>query len=508
MRYSLRLSTGLLVLVLAVTLCSRASASLQSFWNFDDGATATDQVGSNHGIAFQGGAGFAADTHNVGGGGGDYSLDLTHGDDYVTLAGTDYSITNAYTISAWVKRNGTGSGRFFSIKRDLTGGGGDRAGVNLGVSGSNVYSGVIINPDPPSGNDANNGADTFHDYRTTAASVPPIGEDTWTHVAATLANDKITMYVNGVAETTYNLGSGTGYEETEAGHLKRSGRDVDFNDPNGSFSGFGADGSSGGDLPDYTTQYFDGRVDEVAVWNSRLWPSQIQELAAGVAPTGVQPGLSVGLDNPGFEDDSDGETGTDISGWTVAPNEFFITQGAPALYQPYDPDVPAEGDLFLTANRLAGGADSNPASSTATQTVDLSAHAQSIDTGQSGIELGFQYYISTGENEAVSLSFLDGTGGLLEDLVASNTGTPDELLLDTYGPTEWKSAVLDGLIPVGTRSIEIEVTASRPGGSVTNAGFDDFSGTLYLMPIPEPSTLLLAALGLLGLTFWRCRGSR
>ena len=256
-------------------------ASLISYWNFDDGSTATDQVGVNHGISFENFGGGPTHSNDVPAGGGTYSLDLRNGQDYVTLPATNYGITNQYTISAWVKAIDS-ERSFFSVKRDLTGGGGDRSGISLGVqSGGVVYTGLI-----GGGPSTANAGATFHDMTTTSVTVPTGGAAEWAHVAATFQGDFVTMYVNGVAETVY---SGDGAAE---GQLKADalGVDIDFVDANGSFSGFGADGNAptvAGSPGDFTRFFYNGLLDEVAIWDVALPASSIGELAAGTPPPDV-----------------------------------------------------------------------------------------------------------------------------------------------------------------------------------------------------------------------------
>jgi hypothetical protein len=251
---------------------------LVSYWNFDDGATVTDQIGQSNGITIRD-ASFSADTHAIGPGGGGNALKLTNGEDVVTLPPADYEIIDAYTISAWVKRNGTGSGRFFAAKRDLTSGGGDRSGIALGLADGEVYVGHISGG---ANNDAN-GANNFHDITTTdAVEVEP---DTWTHVAVTFQNDRIKVYVNGVAETVYASG-GDGPTDGQIKEIGR-GQGIDFIDGDGSFSGFGADGRAPGGGPDNDTSHFDGWLDEVAIWNGALSGREIEYLAGGGLPNAL-----------------------------------------------------------------------------------------------------------------------------------------------------------------------------------------------------------------------------
>lgn len=265
------------MLICGVAAALPARAGLISYWNFNDGATVTDQVGTNNGIAFKNYGTFPTHSTNVPPGGGAYSLDLTHGKDYVTLPPATNGIDKEFTMSMWV--NWSVQGRsIFSIKRDLTSGGGDRTGIGLGIQNGKAYLGIISSGD----NDAANTA-VFHDINT-ATSVP---SNVWVHLAATVQNDKATIYINGVAETTY---TGAGKAD---GTLKILGKGFDFTDPvgSGSFTGFGADGSAGNGGAqaadsggDWTSLFFDGYIDEVAIWNVALSATDIQFLASGGSP--------------------------------------------------------------------------------------------------------------------------------------------------------------------------------------------------------------------------------
>ena len=65
---------------------------------------------------------------------------------------------------------------------------------------------------------------------------------------------------------------------------------IDFVDSDGSFSGFGADGSAPADptsAGDCTRSFYDGWMDEVAVWNTVLTPDPVALLAQGQAPPSI-----------------------------------------------------------------------------------------------------------------------------------------------------------------------------------------------------------------------------
>jgi hypothetical protein len=246
------------------------------YWNFENNRV-QDQIGSHHAEEIVR-AGFSEDAAPNG---GSSSLDLSRPDDYVKLPRMNFDISNAFTIVAWVKVSGSSQRSIVSIKRDLTANGGDRSGVSLGVQNGHVYAGVTSSSEDDA---ANNAIETFHDIQ--GNQEVPIGPNAaWTHLAVTLDNDVITTYVNGVADTTY---SGAG---NEAGQLKTLNANLDLTDTDGSFTGFGADGNAPEhrtSVGDFTRLYYDGLLDEVAIWNTALSGIQMRQLASGTAsPTTV-----------------------------------------------------------------------------------------------------------------------------------------------------------------------------------------------------------------------------
>jgi hypothetical protein len=252
----------------ALLLAMPARAQLISYWNFNDGTTANDAVGESHG-EFTNYNGGATHSSEVPPGGGAFSLVLTNGNDLVYLSPPPTNgIDREFTIAMWVNYRAFGRS-ILSIKRDLTSGGGDRSGIGLGVQAGAAYVGLISSQ-------PNNAANTaiFHDIRSTTL----VPSNQWVHLAATFKDDKVRIYINGVVETTY-IGAGNADGTVKPLGI---GQGIDFEDPNGSFTGFGADGSNGN-----PTEYYDGLVDEVAVWNNALDPNDIQALAGGAAPTTI-----------------------------------------------------------------------------------------------------------------------------------------------------------------------------------------------------------------------------
>ncbi|HAA61692.1 MAG TPA: hypothetical protein DCE39_12260 [Planctomycetaceae bacterium] len=125
---------------------------------------------------------------------------------------------------------------------------------------------------------------------------------TWIHVASVLKDDRVTMYLNGVAQTSYVGDNGKG-----KGQLKVAGTNVDFVDANTSFSGFGGEGRVRND-PWY---FYNGLADDVAVWNVPLTSKQIAALAAGAATPTT---LAGGKRPVSYWDFNDGKKVTDRVG--------------------------------------------------------------------------------------------------------------------------------------------------------------------------------------------------
>ena len=258
----------------SLALMSHGNAALVSYWSFD-GANANDLVGSNNGT-LKNGAGFSTDTPN----GSANSLDLTNGKDYVLLPSTDFGIgaSSSFTISAWAKYTSSERGAI-TIKQDLTGGGGDRSGITFGMGADNkTFVGIIASS---GANDAANGGATFRDV--VADQTVPTGE--WVHIAAVLGNDALTTYLNGVPAVSYAV-SPAGSTMQPDGTSVTGGAGFDFNDANGSFTGFGASGNAPAvaDSPgDFTRLLYEGLLDDVAIWDHALSAGEIGQIAAGGA---------------------------------------------------------------------------------------------------------------------------------------------------------------------------------------------------------------------------------
>ena len=287
-----------------MALSSVSRADLIAFYNFDDGQTVTDQVGSNHGTVIHN-AGFSTDTPN----GSAFSLDLTADgvgpdQDYVRIGppvdcagepeGRDLGIaeTNSFTITAWVKYTESQRG-IVTIQQDLTSGGTDRSGITFGIDANeNLFFGIIVSLGDEIDDMSNTGG-TFRDI--TTDDTVPTGE--WVHIAGTYAFDSDTVvgYINGLASEFYNV--------NPAGSINDDGTDVtlgdgiDFFDNDGAFTGLGAAGNGPlhpDSAGDFTRLFYDGLLDEVSIWDEALTAEQIQDIMTNGVLTDGAPRLKPG----------------------------------------------------------------------------------------------------------------------------------------------------------------------------------------------------------------------
>jgi hypothetical protein len=91
-----------------------------------------------------------------------------------------------------------------------------------------------------------------------------------------------------VAATTYTVNPAGSVNED--GTNVTGGTGIDWFDSDGSFTGFGASGNApthGDSAGDYTRLFYDGLLDDVAVWDNAIPASSIAALAAGASPPAV-----------------------------------------------------------------------------------------------------------------------------------------------------------------------------------------------------------------------------
>lgn len=225
------------------------------------------------------------------------------------------------------------------------------------------------------------------------------------------------------------------------------------------------------------------------------WCCAVIGIASALA-TSVANAAPLAIVNPGFETDMAPVVGA--TGWTITSGGtdwFTTTAGAPN--SPGDPSVAFEGVNWLSGNRLATGAASSSNPQIITQLVDISADAALIDAGTAGLALDFTYSDADGNDDgSVQVNFFSDVAGTTPIGSGLTTGVLAEL--PGYTPGN-----LTGAVPVGARSLEIELRIDRSFGSAGNVHFDAFSGAIAR--VPEPATIVLLGLGAMGIAWGRKR---
>ncbi|MBS0425470.1 MAG: PEP-CTERM sorting domain-containing protein [Proteobacteria bacterium] len=185
---------------------------------------------------------------------------------------------------------------------------------------------------------------------------------------------------------------------------------------------------------------------------------------------------------------SDGSSVPSIPNWTTFGNFTVVQYGAPDF-----PSISGPGPLDRGNNFFAGGPSN--ASSSATQHIDVSSGAVSIDTGKVTFDLSgfFGGFSSQQDNAILTATFLDSS-----NLIINTASIGAVSNVDRGNITGLLFEHLNNFLPTGTRSIDLSLQMTRLQGSYNDGYADNLS--LTLSPVPEPKTyvMLFAGLGLLG----------
>lgn len=178
------------------------------------------------------------------------------------------------------------------------------------------------------------------------------------------------------------------------------------------------------------------------------------------------------LHNPGAEDgqaSQSGETTVTIPGWTTTGAFTVVPYGGGGAPDFFTFPPPSESQRIKGGkNFFAGGFQTG--TSSATQTVDVSAGAPLIDANRVGATLGgwLGGFLSQPDPGTVEATFL-GAGGTSLGSVKIGPVTPDERNRDLKFVQKAASAP----VPSGTRSIRMVVTAVQQEGTYADAYFDN-----------------------------------
>jgi len=169
-----------------------------------------------------------------------------------------------------------------------------------------------------------------------------------------------------------------------------------------------------------------------------------------------------------------------------------------AMAEPSDPlGFPGATTLGPTnrgANFFAGGPSN--ISSSASQTINEAADAMQIDTGRVTVDLagylgGFR---TQRDNAILTATFLNGSTGVLGSISLGPVSNTDRNNL-----TSLLLRSTTGVVPIGTRSITVDLQLTRLDGDYNDGYADNLSLVLHSNAVPEPSSLILTGFGVLGL---------
>jgi len=211
--------------------------------------------------------------------------------------------------------------------------------------------------------------------------------------------------------------------------------------------------------------------------------------------------VTLNVVNGDFETDASITPGA--TGWQIEENHFWTSDGTIAGGG-LNPTSGANGTTyFLSPNRIDGGANSNPASSFATQNVSVASYAGEIDGEGVTLDVDFWYANSknTDERTVVSVEFFDSEGISLGsattgDLTQSPAPAGSWFQYSAIDPGDYlvptNGDLLDLAVPVSTRSFTITLNLRRQGGSATNTGIDEVSATIDGVAEVPPLVLAVA----------------
>ncbi len=401
------------------------SAGLAGYWKLDEntGTSAADASTNGNTGTLTNGPTWV--TGQIGS-----AVDFDGTNDYITAGTGDTPIVkDKKTVAAWVYIDGTmTNGTTYQIVRKYSSG------------DSNTYYGLALYHDGSStklmSHQGGGGAFVY--------STGAVAAGQWVHVAATFDKPNVSFYINGALDST-----GT---DTVAGGY-----------PSGSGTMYIGSTNS-------ATGYFNGKLDEVRVYDRPLSADEVSSLYRLTAPTGVDTGLkgywsfngdSVSGTNA-YDRSGAGNTGTLTNGPTVTDGragqafqfdgtDDYVDLGVSTPYQFANTTFTATG-WFKSAPSATGGVfisqggyipDGWYVGLDGDTSGRLTATIKNSDGGQSGrlsVQTGFNdnqwhhfaFVITTNTTSYASNSFLIYADGILQSSTANSDSTSGGYATSTY----------------------------------------------------------------------------
>lgn len=186
-----------------------------------------------------------------------------------------------------------------------------------------------------------------------------------------------------------------------------------------------------------------------------------------------------------------------IPGWVTLEGNFTVVPYEASGFPDFESPGPEERGIGFFA-----GGPSNGFSS-AWQIIDVSAGASEIDDRGVGFNLSGYLggFYNQNDNAILSAVFQDAEGEILGSAAIGPVSAADRV---NVSGLLFRSA--EGLVPMNTRRIEVQLDMTRVAGAYNDSYSDNLS--LVLSPIPLPPTILLFASGMVAVLRYRPRPRR
>ncbi|TWT72835.1 Autotransporter-associated beta strand repeat protein [Posidoniimonas polymericola] len=184
-----------------------------------------------------------------------------------------------------------------------------------------------------------------------------------------------------------------------------------------------------------------------------------------------------GIINGDFEADPDNTAPP--TGWTDLSTETSFWVGVadePGNATADEAALAGFSGNFLTTARLSAGVEAQPTEGSLVQTIDLSSFATDIDDGDQQLFIDFDWGSDDSRDTGIfSMKFFSTTDGSGAEL-----GAGVSVALDDDNGFAFVSSpeLVGGLVPIGARSVSIQIDTLRTGGSETNLWIDNLAGTI------------------------------